>query len=167
MTLEQYQQKTAALDSAHVAALNRVRNIAKTAAVERVRTDLRFVISRIPNMMQEAVGDVADVLVSQIGMDENYNPVVVDQEGHPRSDPSDPTRPYGIEQFARDWLQARPHFLRAGGGSQAGGSAPVTWSIEKAAADLEYDQKWQKADMEGNKKAWREHLAAMSRPVYR
>ena len=56
--------------------------------------------------------------------------------------------PDALREEARAWAQAR----------RTGASDGAAWSLTKALRDSRYNEDWKKADPEGNRKAWREHL---------
>jgi len=76
----------------------------------------------------------------------------------------------GAEAIANGFLDGKGQYLLQTapiGGRQNTAPAGPTWDIERAIADLKYDQEWQQADAEGNRAAWDKLLKSRSQPVYR
>jgi len=68
----------------------------------------------------------------------------------------------GVANIVTGHLETRPWLQRASKAADAGPAPSETWDINKAVADLKYNQEWKEKDPEGHKKAWTAHIRAQA-----
>jgi hypothetical protein len=131
-----------------------------------VRADVRALVAAVPNIVPEAVGDVAVQLAEYIGLNEKYEPFVRDPKtGKARQSPENPLEDMTLKELVSEFLKSRTWYLKTsvpgGGGSGPGeGERGVGKWDPKRVAEPTYGAEWKKADPEGYAKAFEAHIAA-------
>lgn len=154
MTAEGYRARLAEQEAECKAELDRLGRIGREAAEARTLADVQVAVAKYPGVDRDAIPDIAAMVVGRVGFDEHLKPFVKGDNGRPVG--------MSLEDYIRVFLDQRPHFRRVA--SQGGPllNSPA-WDILQAVSDVDYDRKWQAADPEGNKRAWREYNAKVSK----
>lgn len=139
--------------------LDKVATVNTKLARTSARAELRVAIAKVPNVVPGAIDEIANLLMNQIGFNDESDAFVQDSNGKPRRDPSDPTRQMSMEALAAEYLKNRPFFLVTNAPPASGGGAGdrpdgQVFDINRAVVDVDYAQAWEKADPEGFIKAW-------------
>jgi hypothetical protein len=132
-------------------------------AMRSVMADLKVMVAKVPNIVPDAVGDVAVQLQQDIGLDENYEPFVKGPDGNPRRSPDNPLNNMTLDEMVNEFLKTRTYYLKtslpAGGGAGAGEGEGGTGKWDpKRVTEPKYGEEWKKADPKGYAEAFDAHI---------
>lgn len=141
----------------------------KTLALRGARSEIAAAVAGIEGVVADAAPEIARLLEASIGIDDNDEPFVKDENGKPRRQPDDPSKPFTFRDLAVEFVRARPWYLKdktpAGGGTKDGarGDGSQVWDIKRAIKDVKYSNEWKKADPDGHEKAWNAYIAEVAK----